>query len=253
MPYFGGISSAERQTELDNVKKYFSLCYESVKEFSQEIIVSVASEEDYNTVLSLGYDITVVHFKDIDPIFNPANLNKYIQRYRKNYDFVFFTEADQVVYMNDKDLLIDTINGNKNIYITPQRFEQIPKEHIEIRKKRYNVYDDNRFVDWSGKLKQDGTSYVVANEPIGNESSWDDNFYRNFTEGPAYGASFICHKELFEKVNFTFSRFQPTEHSAGHNLLHHSDSICLKTHDFYSFFVDHLSGWDFNIKNLLNF
>ena len=40
-PYFGGISSAPRQTELDNVLRYFEYTYSSLKPYMTRIIVSV--------------------------------------------------------------------------------------------------------------------------------------------------------------------------------------------------------------------
>ena len=42
--------------------------------------------------------------------------------------------------------------------------------------------------------------------------------------------------------------FQPTETTAGHDLLRTEDAICLKSRDFFYFHVDHLSGYDFNKK-----
>ena len=40
-PYFGGVSSAPRQTELNNVLKYFEQTYESLKPYMTKLIVSV--------------------------------------------------------------------------------------------------------------------------------------------------------------------------------------------------------------------
>ena len=78
----------------------------------------------------------------------------------------------------------------------------------------------------------------------------------------AYGGSWLCHQDLFKKVDFIDARytvvqdgktgvieFQPTEQTAGHDLLRTPDSICLKSKDFFYFHVDHLSGYEFN-KNL---
>ena len=40
-PYFGGISSAPRQTELNNVLRYFEYTYSSLKPYMTRLIVSV--------------------------------------------------------------------------------------------------------------------------------------------------------------------------------------------------------------------
>ena len=40
-PYFGGISTAPRQTELNNVLRYFEYTYSSLKPYMTRLIVSV--------------------------------------------------------------------------------------------------------------------------------------------------------------------------------------------------------------------
>ena len=79
--------------------------------------------------------------------------------------------------------------------------------------------------------------------------------------GQAYGAAFLCHRDLFNRVRFMDAKFeithggkkydiqyQPTETTAGHDLLRTEKSICLKSKDFFYFHTDHLSGYEFNKK-----
>ena len=81
-----------------------------------------------------------------------------------------------------------------------------------------------------------------------------------------YGTEFTFEKSKsninisFNRVTFINARFlikgkdgkefpfdyQPTETTAGHDLLRTKDSICLKSKDFFYFHVDHLSGYEFN-------
>ena len=56
-PYFGGISSAPRQTELSNVTRYFVETYKNLKPLSSQFIVSVSNDTDYETIKDLGFDI----------------------------------------------------------------------------------------------------------------------------------------------------------------------------------------------------
>ena len=46
IPYFGGTSSAPRQTELNNVLRYFEYTYSSLKPYMTKLIVSVYNDED---------------------------------------------------------------------------------------------------------------------------------------------------------------------------------------------------------------
>ena len=295
-PYFGGVSSAPRQTELNNVLRYFEHTYNSLKPFMTKLIVGVYNEADYNTLrqFQLNADIQVVRILnaesgEIDPIFLPASLVRSIQQHGFDEEYVYFTEADQILYVKDWNNVYNTIDNDKNIYIVPQRFEQIPHGAIAPRIEKYADTTEDRFIDFDGVLKEDNNKYVVANEPVGptyrshlvGHSSekdfpvnqvydYNDYFYVNPSAhtthvdapeyGQAYGAAFLCHRDLFNRVTFINSRFmikgrngiefpydyQPTETTAGHDLLRTQNSICLKSKDFFYFHVDHLSGYEFN-------
>ena len=294
-PYFGGVSSAPRQTELNNVLKYFEHTYNSLKPLMTKLIVGVYNEADYNTLKSfqLNSDIEVIKIteedeSEIDPIFLPANLVRYIQQRGFDEEYVYFTEADQIIYAQDWDNIYATIDNDKNIYIVPQRFEQIPNELIQLRIDKYDCTTEKRFVEFDGIYKENNNKYVVANEPIdsiqevmrGNGMqkvltnqiyNYDKHFYvcpspqTDLIDAPeygqAYGAAYLCHRDFFNRVKFIdaqfefvkdgkpfYVTFQPTETTAGHDLLRTKDAICLKSKKFFYFHVDHLSGYEFNKK-----
>ena len=294
-PYFGGVSSAPRQTELNNVLRYFEHTYNSLKPLMTKLIVGVYNDADYNTLrpFKLNPDIEVIKMtekdgSEIDPIFLPANLVRYIQQRGFDEEYVYFTEADQILYAQDWSNVYNTIDNDKNIYIVPQRFEQIPNEFIQARIDKYDCTTEERFVEFDGVHKENNNKYVVANEPVGpieevmrthgpekiptNQIyNYDDHFYvcpspqTNFIDAPeygqAYGAAYLCHRDFFNRVDFIDARFefmregkpfyiefQPTETTAGHDLLRTENAICLKSRDFFYFHVDHLSGYEFNKK-----
>ena len=294
-PYFGGVSSAPRQTELDNVLRYFEYTYSTLKPFMTKLIVGVYNDADYNTLrpFQLNPDIEIIKITkengdEIDPIFLPANLVRCIQQRGFDEDYVYFTEADQIIYAKDWNNVYDTIDNDKNIYLVPQRFEQIPNELIQARIDKYSDTTEGRFVEFDGVCRENNNKYVVANEPVspvqevmrtqGTEKvlanqiyNYDDHFYvcpspqTNYIDAPeygqAYGAAYLCHRDFFNRVNFIDARFefikngkafhieyQPTETTAGHDLLRTNEAICLKSRDFFYFHVDHLSGYEWNKK-----
>ena len=53
-------------------------------------------------------------------------MNRAVQQMNIEEDYIFFTESDQIIYYKNLDLFLDTIDKDKNVYIVPQRFEQIP-------------------------------------------------------------------------------------------------------------------------------
>ena len=294
-PYFGGVSSAPRQTELDNVLRYFEYTYSTLKPFMTKLIVGVYNDADYNTLrpFQLNPDIEIIKITkengdEIDPIFLPANLVRCIQQRGFDEDYVYFTEADQIIYAKDWNNVYDTIDNDKNIYLVPQRFEQIPNELIQARIDKYSDTTEGRFVEFDGVCRENNNKYVVANEPVGPVQevmrtqgtekifanqiyNYDDHFYvcpcpqTNYIDAPeygqAYGAAYLCHRDFFNRVNFIDARFefikngkafhieyQPTETTAGHDLLRTNEAICLKSRDFFYFHVDHLSGYEWNKK-----
>ena len=287
IPYFGGTSSAPRQTELDNVLRYFEYTYSSLKPYMTKLIVSVYNDEDYETIrpFSLNADIEVMRISDIDPIFLPANTVRFIQSKGFDEEYIYFTESDQIFYAQDINNLYKIIDYNKNVYIVPQRFEQIPTELVQSRIDKFEDTTENRFVEFEGALRDNNNPYVVANEPVTSSFrpsdgkmvkvnqvyEYDEHFYinpapaTNWIDSPeygqAYGAAFLCHRDLFNRVKFMDAKFkfthegkkydieyQPTETTAGHDLLRTEKSICLKSKDFFYFHVDHLSGYEFNKK-----
>ena len=114
-PYFGGVSSAPRQTELNNVLRYFEQTYESLKPYMTRLIVSVYNDLDYETVKGFGLnsDVEVVQISNIDPIFLPANTVRLIQEKGFDEEYVYFTEADQILYAKDWGDIYKTIDDNK--------------------------------------------------------------------------------------------------------------------------------------------
>ena len=287
IPYFGGISSAPRQTELDNVLRYFEYTYSSLKPYMTKLIVSVYNDKDYETIrpLSLNPDIEVMRIADIDPIFLPANTVRNIQSKGFDEEYIYFTESDQILYIQDIENIYKTIDYNKNVYIVPQRFEQIPRELVEARINKFEDTTEDRFVEFEGALRENYNPYVVANEPVTSAFrpsdgkmvkvnqvyEYDEHFYinpapaTNWIDSPeygqAYGAAFLCHRDLFNRVKFMDAKFkfthegkkydieyQPTETTAGHDLLRTEKSLCLKSKEFFYFHTDHLSGYEFNKK-----
>ena len=295
-PYFGGVSSMykganrdRREGDLNNVSLYFEKTYKSIEPYMTKLIVAVTNDDDYDAVEPFArypdQRVEIMKITGIDPIFLPANMARIIQQWDITEEYIYFTESDQMFYAQDVDNLFKTIDENHNTYIVPQRFEQIPPESYRLRKLSFPSTTDDRFVEFDGELKENNNKYVVANEPVivdvdvaGREIEgiekiydYDDCFYVNpaptidAIDAPeyfqAYGGSWLCHRDLFKRIEFTDSKlkvnkdgkvgiinFQPTETTAGHDLLRTADSMCLKSKDLFYFHVDHLSGYEFNKK-----
>ena len=202
-PYFGGTSSAPRQTELNNVLRYFEYTYSSLKPYMTQLIVSVYNDKDYETIryFGLNSDINIFRITDIDPIFLPANTVWLLQQQGFEEEYVYFTESDQVFYAQDINNLYETIDNDKNIYIVPQRFEQIPNELIQGRIDKYKETTEGRFVEFDGALRENNNKYVVANEPVGPESEVERMFKGNVRGTSTLSANQVYNYDDYFYVN----------------------------------------------------
>lgn len=268
IPYFGGMSRFSpdhTQQALDLRHKWFDYCLQSLKDFTHTFFIGCCNDKDYKLLqpYRMSGNISIVKFELDRAEHLPAHLAFEVQKMMKRPDaapistmpYVYYTEMDQVFYTQHFEVLRDILAKDKNVYIVPQRFEQIPRHKVEMRKKRFNVASE-RFVEFKGVFA-DNNPYIVANEPW-NITSYDDNFYVNekgnvnalddSSYGGAYGAAYFTSKELFSKTQFTALDFQPTEQTGGHDLFRMEDSVCIKSKDFFFFHVDHLSGYEFNKK-----
>tara|TARA_Y100000034_G_C6885649_1_gene406631 strand:- start:886 stop:1728 length:843 start_codon:yes stop_codon:yes gene_type:complete len=268
IPYFGGISRFSpdhTQQALNLRKKWFDYCLQSLKGVTHTFFIGCCTDDDYNLLqpYRMTGNISIIKFELDRAEHLPAHLAFEVQKMMRRSDaapisilpYVYYTEMDQVFYAQNFESLTDVIVKDESAYIVPQRFEQVPRHKVEIRKKRFNVAEE-RFVEFKGDMCDDNP-YVVANEPW-KTTSYDDNFYINekgnlnalddSSYGGAYGAAYFTSKELFSRVQFTALDFQPTEQTGGHDLFRTTGSVCLKSKDFFFFHVDHLSGYEFNKK-----
>ena len=129
-PYFGGTSSAPRQTELDNVSRYFEKMHSSIEPYMTKLIVAVSSDKDYEAVEPFArypdQRVEIMNIKGVDPIFLPANMARIVQSWDLSEDYVYFTESDQIFYAQNIDNLFKTLDENHNVYIVPQRLSRFP-------------------------------------------------------------------------------------------------------------------------------
>ena len=270
VPYFGGISdySPDHTQQALNVREeWFRYCLYSLQKISSPIFVGCCNDKDFATLKPFASNgqIRILYFRGLEkPEFLPYVLVSKIQEAfddndKQNVKYVYYTEMDQVVYVQDLDGMKKIIDNDYGVYFSPQRFEQIPKDNVEKRKEKFGVGDD-RFVEFVGMFRDDDNPYVVANEPF-EVGDYDENFYHNLTTedglynydsqcyAASYGAAYFCSVKLFLETEYVAIDFQPTEQIGGHCLLRAENAKCLKSKDFFRFHVDHLSGYEFN-KNL---
>ncbi len=233
---------------------YFIETYKSMKQFS-DIVVGVQNDIDYKDLTSLELDFYIAKFDEhtVPPNHLWHEIVKYVQNKVDSdfskYEFFFYNDADQIVYINIKDDIELIMRTDSNIYFSPQRLEQLPIDKIEARLIKYNS-PAKQVVDYKGKFKENDNKYIFSNHLDIDEEmqlyEHNNKFYKCTTKDNAYGSAHLCHRELFVKVPYIFSSMQPGEHIAGHNLFDMENITCLKSVNNFDFYVDHLSGYHSN-------
>jgi hypothetical protein len=229
IPYFGGDSSAAHSSKQTRLI-YFVKTYESLIGISDKIIVSVCTEEDFKVIDGLHFNIEIMSFKGMDPIFLPYYTMKELQKSIR-HDFIYYTEADQILYIEEQEMIFHALN--ENVYIVPQRLEKLYKN---FGAERGDIVIFN------------GEKYVVCNKTNRNNLIYfkNNNFYINQDQINAFGGAFLCNKDLLKRVVFTASTILPIEQISGFNIFFTPGAICLKTTKILEFFVDHLSGFEYH-------
>lgn len=230
IPYFGGDSTAAHSLKETRLEYLFKT-YDSLINISDKIIISVCIPEDLEIVKTFNFNCEIYNMQGADPIFLPFFTVAHLQN-KIEYEYIYYTEADQILYVKDKDKIFNQLD--KNVYIVPQRLEKI-----------YNGVGANR----GENVRFKDSTYAVINK-TGNSRPYEQapEFYVNVTKEDAFGGCFLCHRDLFNRVQFNMSNSLPIEHTSGFDMFNTPGALCLKTNNIYDFFTDHLSGYEYHKK-----
>lgn len=223
IPFFGGVSEAAPSAAA-NRKGYLQKTLDSVAEdlLPDFIVVGVANEEDKKTVLSLGHEVSVVEFYDIDPIWLPYELALWGQ---KNVitEYIYFTEADQVVHLNFNFLRL----VKDSVFLAPHRLEKLGERGQGAHRGLVVTYQ--------------GEKYVLPNgEPQGGETYHPEKFVWG------YGGATLMHYDFFTTIPYHKDLNLRVECISGIDA--YDKGHCLKTSNWEDFYVIHLSGEEYHNK-----
>jgi len=143
------------------------------------------------------------------------------------YDYVFFTESDQIIY--SKNLYNYIKNLSEYEYLSPHRLQHT-----------LNKNDEKLIVAFDYK------NYIVCNN-FKSELIDLNGFIIAKTFRSSYGAAWIAKKTLLKKIDF--NKFPDNALHAPCRALF-ENSKALKTKNVFDFFVDHLSGFDKEISKI---
>lgn len=212
IPFYSGNGGFKRASFKDNREEYLRKTIESIDNLSIliNVVIYTCTKEDTVTAKKYGKVIQI----DCNPKDLIYEMCKKEQGNIKE-DSVLYTDSDHVFINNILPV------PSYPYYIVPHRLEEVGTPRS---KKRGALYEYN------------DKSYVIIN----HSGAGVVNCSRNMNL--FYSGCYICSTRLFNEI--IFSNTIP-EDPAGFNIFDLPQSICLKMEDF---FVEHLSGKDYNEK-----
>jgi hypothetical protein len=203
----------------------------SLRRYVTECRVFVATDADMALVqaLALGVelervDVTPEPLAGVDVL--PVGRVALSRLSTAGFQYVLFTEADQIVHIRDPGRLAAIVDDH--CYAVPHR--------IERDYKGANRHGQPR-------VRFNGADYVVWNYPSAGETRLPrgDGFFAAPTRRVAYGAAWLARAEANAKADFLGRTDDPLAHPC-HALFGVMEAV--KTKDVFEFFVEHLSGFD---------
>jgi hypothetical protein len=145
MPFLGSEVGAGH-SKTANRYLYLEACFWNFYTFSSNIVVFVMSLKDYDYIKN----VSKLPFSEIILLRNLPTLSslpvasvQYTKERladgRWNFDYIFFTESDQLLLMRIPDILFQHLDAYPNRVLTPHRLWPYPKIVLDIRWKRSGI------------------------------------------------------------------------------------------------------------------
>lgn len=237
-----------------NLQIYNSQCY-LIKSFYKakrsfdKVIVYTANKKDFDFASSLS-DIDEVIFFDIKkspmhapygeiypiPLYSVIDL----QKKSKDFEFVFYTEADSIFYISNIEIL--KILNSENYFI-PHRIEKILNNF-----KKPDVWKHFPEIIFNDR------KYMQKNYETPKNKK--EKFFIPENYKSLYGGSWLCKSDFLKKIDFTPLENKclvkiPFDHIAeagGYYLKNYGTP--LKSVNVFDLFIEHLSGFDCIINKI---
>jgi hypothetical protein len=209
------------------IKTYFGL-----RRYVSHVRVAVADDADLALVRALPFAIDVVRVaaepqSQLGRPLLPVGTAALGSLDADGFDYVFYTEADQVVFLRDTAALLEVLDEGES-YAVPHRLER-----------------DFRGANRRGQplVRFGGDDYVLWNapEPLAPVRTAREGWFAAGTPRVAYGAAWVARADLVARADFLAPTPEPLE-QACHAMFH--AHAALKSDDVSRFFVVHLGGLD---------
>ena len=230
IPFYGGSSDAVHASRVTNPIYYLKTLFSMTRYFDR-VITFVNNERDKNFLLNLPGKPEIIQI-ECNPIHLPVSALEYVQKSDFEFNYIFYTEADQILYC--QDLLGIAEKCQDDSYVVPHRFVKLPIDHRPI-------FTTTKYDTHSPIVMFDGRPFEIRHY-VGRENAEKDRFYHVKNKWRAFGGAWIANRHLFMKTKFKKVEYQPIEEACFSMFT--DERKMFRTFDPYDLFVDHLSGFE---------
>jgi hypothetical protein len=145
MPYLG-VDKGAGHSKLYNRQIYLSACFWSFYMYFPYVVAGVKSEKDRHFILNTSklpfYDVMLLDNLPKSaslPVATVQETKRRISNGNWDFDYVFFTESDQILMMRIADELYNYLDGHRRHLIIPHRLMAYPSSVLQYHHKRAQI------------------------------------------------------------------------------------------------------------------
>jgi hypothetical protein len=239
IPFFAG-ESVGKHSSSSTTLVYFMKTYRSLEKYLEQIKIFVQNEPDYKLIKAINSeaDVTLI---DCKPVWLPIDCLIKLQGEKDLPNFIYYTEADQVLYIRDVQRLTEYANSSN--YIPPYRLDRLMKPLRKFSKQEL----ENLHTTGKGKIVEfNDWPYVIR---FYEDNKKQDKIVHHVERrNDAFSGAWFATREAFIKIAFRRMNYLPIEQAC---LSVFSSLDNLRFNNIFDFFIEHLSGQEkyFRWKN----
>jgi len=154
MPWLGSEMGAGN-SNINNRLEYLKACFWSLYIEFPHVVVAVKSMKDYDIAKNFSglpwYDVMVLgdlpNSQSLPVATVQVTRNRILTGEWKHFDFIYFTESDQVLMMRHHDIIYGHLHKYPRRVLVPHRLIPYPEQAVAIHKREISKVGDN---DWTG-------------------------------------------------------------------------------------------------------
>lgn len=246
-------------TKKEECELFLRLTVESLVDKVDKVLLFYAFDEDLDYTRSVANKVEYVKLNKPLSHTNLTCLSSVQLReiaIERGYEYVYLTDSDQVLHTKNIQRWLPYLDEFVSLH--PHRLDQVAiadDREVDINNRivRFNTPKDS-IIEFDSVMKFGDNPYVFSNTMSDQKlTPYKKHFYICDTIHEAYGSAYLATTKNLLGCDFNAHDGAEMEHGNGRALFHRPDAKALKTMKRKDFFVEHLSGYRYNMRCFLSY